>query len=77
MTWIPSIHLPKPSHQRMVSPNARGRILGGSSAINAGFYSRAGQAFFRESGVGQDLNVVNQSYEWVEKAIVFRPDPRN
>ncbi|KAG6758707.1 hypothetical protein POTOM_039066 [Populus tomentosa] len=58
-------------------PNARGRILGGCSAINAGFYSRAGQAFFRESGVGRDLNVVNQSYEWVEKAIVFRPDLRN
>jgi len=58
-------------------PNARGRILGGSSAINAGFYSRAGQAFFWESGVEWDLNVVNQSYEWVEKAIVFRPDLRN
>ncbi|KAL9388266.1 hypothetical protein Peur_016871 [Populus x canadensis] len=53
------------------------QILGGSSAINAGFYSRAGQAFFRESGVDRDLNVVNQSYEWVEKAIVFRPDLRN
>lgn len=24
-------------------PNARGRVLGGSSAINAGFYSRADQ----------------------------------
>ena len=24
-------------------PNARGRVLGGSSAINAGFYSRANQ----------------------------------
>jgi mandelonitrile lyase len=27
--------------------------------------------------VDRDLNVVNQSYEWVEKAIVFRPDLRN
>ncbi|KAL3579558.1 hypothetical protein D5086_021062 [Populus alba] len=46
-------------------------MLENCSAINAGFYSRAGQAFFLESGVGQDLNVVNQSYEWVEKAIVL------
>ncbi|CAK7325098.1 unnamed protein product [Dovyalis caffra] len=58
-------------------PNARGRILGGSSAINAGFYSRADQAFFQQSGVDWDLNVVNQSYEWVEKAVVFRPELRN
>lgn len=55
-------------------PNARGRVLGGSSAINAGFYSRADQEFFRASGVNWDLRVVNQSYEWVEKAIVFTPE---
>ncbi|KAJ9183246.1 hypothetical protein P3X46_007130 [Hevea brasiliensis] len=58
-------------------PNARGRILGGSSAINAGFYSRAHPYFFRKSGVNWDLRLVNQSYDWVEKAIVFRPDLRN
>ncbi|KAK9141445.1 hypothetical protein Syun_010845 [Stephania yunnanensis] len=29
--------------------NARGRVLGGSSSINAGFYSRSDQDFFRHS----------------------------
>ncbi|XP_010537546.1 PREDICTED: (R)-mandelonitrile lyase-like [Tarenaya hassleriana] len=54
-------------------PNARGRVLGGSSAINAGFYSRADIQFFKNSGVNWDLRAVNQSYDWVERAIVFRP----
>ncbi|KAJ6317221.1 hypothetical protein OIU76_012878 [Salix suchowensis] len=58
-------------------PNARGRVLGGSSAINAGFYSRADPAFFQQSGVEWDLDIVNQAYEWVEEAIVFRPELRN
>lgn len=58
-------------------PNARGRILGGSSAINAGFYSRADQAFFQNSHLHWDLAMVNQSYEWVEKEIVFRPNLKN
>ncbi|KZV43456.1 (R)-mandelonitrile lyase-like [Dorcoceras hygrometricum] len=58
-------------------PNARGRVLGGSSAINAGFYSRADQDFYQRSGINWDLRVVNQSYEWVEKAIVFRPELKN
>ncbi|KAG9141377.1 hypothetical protein Leryth_001832 [Lithospermum erythrorhizon] len=58
-------------------PNARGRVLGGSSAINAGFYSRADQEFYAKSGIDWDLNLVNQSYEWVESAIVFRPELKN
>lgn len=58
-------------------PNARGRVLGGSSAINAGFYSRADNEFFRRSGVNWDRRTVNQSFEWVEKAIVFRPELKN
>ncbi|KAH6821174.1 Glucose-methanol-choline oxidoreductase family protein [Perilla frutescens var. hirtella] len=58
-------------------PNARGRVLGGSSGINAGFYSRADPDFYRKSGIDWDLRVVNQSYEWVEKEIVFRPELRN
>ncbi|XP_057797053.1 (R)-mandelonitrile lyase-like [Salvia miltiorrhiza] len=57
-------------------PNARGRVLGGSSAINAGFYSRADPDFYNKSGIDWDLRMVNQSYEWVEKAIVFRPELR-
>ncbi|XP_073136073.1 (R)-mandelonitrile lyase-like [Henckelia pumila] len=58
-------------------PNARGRVLGGSSAINAGFYSRADQDFYQNSGINWDLRVVNQSYDWVEKTIVFRPELKN
>lgn len=53
--------------------NARGRVLGGSSAINAGFYSRADHEFFTRSGVIWDSKLVNESYEWVEREIVFRP----
>jgi mandelonitrile lyase len=53
-------------------PNARGRVLGGSSTINAGFYSRAGQDFYAKSGLSWDFTLVNQPYEWVESAIVFR-----
>ncbi|CAI0410464.1 unnamed protein product, partial [Linum tenue] len=58
-------------------PNARGRVLGGSSTINAGFYSRADPDFYKYSGANWDLRVVNESYEWVERAIVFRPELRN
>ncbi|XP_068653282.1 (R)-mandelonitrile lyase-like [Aristolochia californica] len=55
-------------------PNARGRVLGGSSAINAGFYSRAEDEFFNSTDpIVWNMELVNQSYEWVEKAIVFRP----
>lgn len=54
-------------------PNARGRVLGGSSAINAGFYSRADSDFFKHSGMRWNLELVNRSYEWVEKEIVFQP----
>lgn len=58
-------------------PNARGRVLGGSSTINAGFYSlRADQDFYAKSALSWDLTLVNQSYEWVESAIVFRPEWR-
>ncbi|KAH0983662.1 hypothetical protein GBA52_010839 [Prunus armeniaca] len=57
-------------------PNVRGRILGGSSAINAGFYSRADEDFYRKTSVNWDFRMVNESYEWVEKAIVFRPELR-
>ncbi|GLJ42841.1 hypothetical protein SUGI_0888030 [Cryptomeria japonica] len=51
--------------------NARGRVLGGSSSINAGFYSRAGLGYVREAG--WDKALVNESYTWVEKAVVSRP----
>ncbi|CAM8996839.1 unnamed protein product [Rhodiola kirilowii] len=57
--------------------NARGRVLGGSSAINAGFYSRADPEFYKMSGIHWNLQAVNQSFDWVEKAIVFRPELKN
>ncbi|KAL0293972.1 UNVERIFIED_CONTAM: (R)-mandelonitrile lyase-like [Sesamum radiatum] len=50
---------------------------GDNSTINAGFYSRADQEFYHKLGVNWDLRVVNKSYEWVEKAVVFRPELRN
>ncbi|KAF5787888.1 putative (R)-mandelonitrile lyase [Helianthus annuus] len=55
-------------------PNARGRILGGSSAINAGFYSRADDEFYNSSGINFDVNLIERSYQWIERAIVFEPE---
>ncbi|KAJ3679221.1 hypothetical protein LUZ60_017232 [Juncus effusus] len=55
-------------------PNTRARVLGGGSAINAGFYSRAPEEFFiTNRSLNWDLNKVNKSYEWIERAIVYRP----
>ncbi|KAE9616197.1 hypothetical protein Lal_00017420 [Lupinus albus] len=51
--------------------NARARILGGGSSINAGFYTRASQRFIEKAG--WDTNVVNESYQWIEKRIVHHP----
>lgn len=51
--------------------NERGIVLGGSSTISAGFYSRAESAYIRDSGWDEAL--VNQSYKWVENSVVFRP----
>ncbi|KAK4381358.1 (R)-mandelonitrile lyase-like [Sesamum angolense] len=42
--------------------------------------AKAGQSrpgILSEIGVNWDLRVVNKSYEWVEKAVVFRPELRN
>ncbi|PIA43025.1 hypothetical protein AQUCO_02000460v1 [Aquilegia coerulea] len=51
--------------------NARARVLGGGSSINAGFYTRASPRFVRR--VGWDGELVNQSYPWVERQIVKQP----
>ncbi|POO00475.1 Glucose-methanol-choline oxidoreductase, N-terminal [Trema orientale] len=53
--------------------NVRGRVLGGTSMINAGFYSRANTKFLSESGVKWDLDSVEKAYEWVEETLVSRP----
>nr|XP_048323654.1 (R)-mandelonitrile lyase 1-like [Ziziphus jujuba var. spinosa] len=54
--------------------NARGRILGGSSMINIGFYSRAEDEFYKESGIQWDMDMVEKAYQWVEETVVFRSD---
>ncbi|RWR91373.1 R-mandelonitrile lyase-like protein [Cinnamomum micranthum f. kanehirae] len=56
--------------------NIRGRVLGGGSSVNGGFYSRAQPAFFEAgaaAGIVWDMGLVNASYEWVEKKVVHRP----
>lgn len=52
--------------------NLRGRVLGGSSALNGGFYSRASEDFVER--VGWDKKLVRDAYKWVESRIVFKPE---
>ncbi|KAL8538192.1 hypothetical protein ACS0TY_000234 [Phlomoides rotata] len=65
---------PNSAAQQFVSTdgisNIRGRVLGGGSAINDGFYSRASMEYVEE--VAWEPRLVNESYEWVEKKVVFR-----
>ncbi|XP_054822971.1 (R)-mandelonitrile lyase-like [Prosopis cineraria] len=51
--------------------NVRGRVLGGSSAINGGIYSRASEEYVNKSG--WDKKQVRDAYEWVESKVVFPP----
>ncbi|XP_057858709.1 protein HOTHEAD [Cryptomeria japonica] len=51
---------------------ARARVLGGGTAINAGFYSRASSEYIQK--MKWDEKLLNESYEWVEKLNVFKPD---
>lgn len=66
---------PSSPAQRFVSEdgviNARARVLGGGSCINAGFYSRAAADYV--SAAGWDSGLVRESYEWVEKVVAFEP----
>ncbi|XP_009397840.2 protein HOTHEAD [Musa acuminata AAA Group] len=61
--------------QRFVSEdgiiNARARVLGGGTCINAGFYSRASAQEVRE--MGWDAELVNRSYRWVEEEVASEP----
>ncbi|PPD91732.1 hypothetical protein GOBAR_DD11339 [Gossypium barbadense] len=52
-------------------PGNRARVLGGGTVINLGFYSRAETLFLKEAGIDEAL--ANESYEWVEKKIVYKP----
>ncbi|KAI3792502.1 hypothetical protein L2E82_06384 [Cichorium intybus] len=69
---------PKSPSQRFVSEdgviNARARVLGGGTSLNAGFYSRAGSAYITKAGWNAKL--VNESYRWVEKVVAFQPPLR-
>ncbi|KAL6956138.1 Oxidoreductase [Sarracenia purpurea var. burkii] len=66
---------PTSPSQRFISEdgviNARGRVLGGSSCLNAGFYTRAETNFVSDAGL--DGRLVNESYKWVEKVVAFEP----
>ncbi|KAJ9566732.1 hypothetical protein OSB04_002698 [Centaurea solstitialis] len=52
--------------------NARPRVLGGGTAINAGLYTRDDHKFFKDARL-TDEKLVNSSYEFVEKCMVFEP----
>lgn len=54
--------------------NARARVLGGGTTINAGFYSRAANQYVHEAG--WEGKLVNESYKWVEDVLVFEPQMR-
>ncbi|GJX72876.1 (R)-mandelonitrile lyase-like protein [Tanacetum coccineum] len=57
--------------------NARGNVLGGSSMINFGFYSRADDYFYNKSEIEWDMEIVEKSYEWVEDSVVSIPERLN
>ncbi|GJR88735.1 oxygen-dependent choline dehydrogenase [Tanacetum coccineum] len=52
--------------------NTRARVLGGGTCINAGFYSR-GEAQFNKEARLMDENLVQESYKWTERVMVFEP----
>ena len=55
--------------------NVRGRVLGGTSMINAGFFSRADPAYFGSNpGTEWDMEAVEKAYHWVEESLVTRPE---
>ena len=55
--------------QRIMSedgiPTVRGRILGGTSMINAGVHAGANISFYNESGIEWDMDLVNKTYKWL------------
>ncbi|KAK2664681.1 hypothetical protein Ddye_003255 [Dipteronia dyeriana] len=69
---------PTSPSQRFISQdgviNARARLLGGGTCLNAGFYTRAAPEYVRN--VGWDGKLVNESYEWAEKLVAFEPPMR-
>ncbi|KAJ0914673.1 putative glucose-methanol-choline oxidoreductase, FAD/NAD(P)-binding domain superfamily [Helianthus annuus] len=69
---------PNSPSQRFISEgviNARPRVLGGGTAINAGFYSRGESKFNKEARL-MDKRLIRESYEWAEKVMVSKPEPK-
>lgn len=66
---------PTSPSQRFISEdgviNARARVLGGGSCLNAGFYTRASPEYIRAAG--WDGRLANESYQWVERRVAFEP----
>lgn len=81
VSWLQNFHIgladtsPTSASQPFISTdgviNARARVLGGGSCINAGFYTRASTSYVKDAG--WDAELVNESYPWVEKQIVHQP----
>ncbi|KAL1829275.1 hypothetical protein ACET3Z_007687 [Daucus carota] len=51
--------------------NARARVLGGGTCLNAGFYTRPSARDIRRLNL--DAKLVNESYPWIEDQIVHMP----
>ncbi|XP_076954923.1 sinalpyl alcohol oxidase Nec3-like [Bidens hawaiensis] len=58
-------------------PNNRGNILGGSSMVNYGYYTRGDEYFYNKSGIPWDMENVIKAYEWVEDSIVTKHEHLN
>ncbi|KAJ0606987.1 putative (R)-mandelonitrile lyase [Helianthus annuus] len=58
-------------------PNNRGNVLGGSSMVNFGIYSRGDNYFYNVSGIKWDMKNVTKAYEWVEDSVVSVPERLN
>uniref|UniRef100_A0A2K1YD51 Glucose-methanol-choline oxidoreductase N-terminal domain-containing protein n=1 Tax=Populus trichocarpa TaxID=3694 RepID=A0A2K1YD51_POPTR len=66
---------PNSASQQFISDdgvyNARARVLGGESALNAGFYTHASVDYMRKAGWNPEF--VDESYAWVENKVAFEP----
>ena len=66
---------PNSASQQFISEdgvyNARARVLGGGSALNAGFYTHASADYVKKAGWNPEL--VEKSYAWVENKVAFEP----
>ncbi|KAJ6672027.1 hypothetical protein OIU85_013381 [Salix viminalis] len=66
---------PNSASQQFISEdgvyNARARVLGGGSALNAGFYTHASDDYVKQAGWIPEF--VEKSYEWVESKVAFEP----